>query len=132
MACRSFSPANPEVTRNDLQASVYTTHFQQTPTTILTLQNSPPSLLSAPCYKSLGKTNQDVHSNTQLMFVMLICSTAYQLCQSLCKLYNGCSFTNRAEKNLILMYLSAIQDLIRVHVRKTCNPTPVRELKEHF
>lgn len=35
------SPANPEVTRSNLQASVYTTCSQQTPTTILDLTKQP-------------------------------------------------------------------------------------------
>ncbi len=48
VACSRFSPANPEVTRSDLQASVYMTCFQQTTTTVLTLQNSPPRLLWGP------------------------------------------------------------------------------------
>lgn len=39
------SLANPELLRNNLQASVYITCFQQTTTTILTEQNSPLRLL---------------------------------------------------------------------------------------
>lgn len=40
VACSSYSSVNPEVIRNDLQASVYMICFQQTTITILTLQNS--------------------------------------------------------------------------------------------
>lgn len=39
------SLANPELLRNNLQASVYITCFQQTTTTILTEQNNPLRLL---------------------------------------------------------------------------------------
>lgn len=56
VACSSFSPANPEVTRDHLQASDYMACFQQTPTTILTLQNSPLNVPSGPNHLGINKS----------------------------------------------------------------------------